>query len=50
MSQQVSIERIQCWVKDVSLQHAFAEIIEYNYSDTASQPAKGGLVEFGPDS
>ena len=45
----VAVERIERRVVDVRREHAFAEIVEDDDADGAAEPAKGPLVQLGPD-
>jgi hypothetical protein len=45
----VAIQRIQRGIVDIGNKHAFAQIVENDDTGGAAQPAKGALMQFGPD-
>ena len=47
--QHVAIEWIQSGIVDVGDEHAFAQVVEHHDAGTATQSAKGFLVQLGPD-
>ena len=49
MLQHVAVQRIERGIVDVGSEHALAQIVEHDHASDATQPAKGLLVQFGPD-
>ena len=49
VGQHVAVERVELRVVHVRLDDAFAEVVEHHDARRSSQPAKGALVELGPD-
>ena len=49
MPQHVAVQRVERGIVDVGREHAFAQVVEHDHSRDAAQPAKGLLMQFGPD-
>ena len=45
----IAVERIERGIVDVGREHALAQIVEHHDPWTATEPAKGFLMELGPD-
>ena len=45
----IAVERIERGIVEVGLEHALAQIVEHHHARAATEPAKGFLVELGPD-
>ena len=50
VSEHIAIQRIQRGIVDVGCEHAFAQVVEHHDARGSTQPAKGLLVQLGPDS
>jgi hypothetical protein len=50
MCQHVAVERVEGGIVDIRLQDAFAQIVEHDQASDSAEPAKGLLVQLGPDS
>ena len=48
VGEHIAVERIERGIVDVGREHAFAQIVEHHHARTATEPAKGFLVELGP--
>jgi hypothetical protein len=49
MLQHVLVQRVDRWIVDVGLQHAFAQVIEDHRVRRTSEPREGSFVQFRPD-
>ena len=49
MPEHIAVERVERGIVDIGPEHALAQIVEHHDFRRPAQPAKGLLVQFGPD-